>query len=147
MQPLTLSMVQSGLMWTEVLCKGGLDPYSQVRGPGMSGPDLRVEPGPDLKNILVSLFNGGLLPLMSHQSQGPDIASASNIDPHCSHSSPFQHWPNRTRMTTQAEEDGRHNRCGCLLSFYFIFLMQAGSQREGFALSTCFQYEQEGSTS
>jgi len=31
-----------------VLCEGGPDPYLQVQGPGVSGPDLRVEPGPDL---------------------------------------------------------------------------------------------------
>src|SRR6266545_3515236 len=43
-------------VWTEpnlqvlglVLCEGGLDPHLQVRGPGLNGPDLRVEPGPDL---------------------------------------------------------------------------------------------------
>jgi hypothetical protein len=31
-----------------VLCEGGPDPYLQVQGSGISGPDLRVEPGPDL---------------------------------------------------------------------------------------------------
>ena len=64
-----------------VLCKGGPDPYLQVRGPGMSGPDLRVEPGPDLVQTWKtywflrseSTFNGGLL-LMSHQSQDPSPA-------------------------------------------------------------------------
>src|SRR6266545_69180 len=56
----TLSTVQSRPMWTEVRtkpnpqvlgsvpCEGGPDPYLQVRGPGLSGPDLRVEPGADL---------------------------------------------------------------------------------------------------
>ena len=58
--PITLSTVQSGPMqtkvWTKpnpqvlgsVLCEGGPDPHLQVRGPGLSGPDLRVEPGSDL---------------------------------------------------------------------------------------------------
>jgi len=31
-----------------VLCEGGPDPYLQVRGPSLSGPDLGVEPGSDL---------------------------------------------------------------------------------------------------
>src|SRR6266545_2939940 len=56
----TLSMVRSRPMRTEVrtepnpqvlgsvLCEGGPDPYFQVRGPSLSGPDLRVEPGSDL---------------------------------------------------------------------------------------------------
>src|SRR6266542_6611835 len=56
----TLSTVRSGLMWTEVqtepnpqvlgsvLREGGPDPYFQVRGPSLSGLDLRVEPGSDL---------------------------------------------------------------------------------------------------
>jgi len=76
----TLSTVRSGPMqtevWTEpnlqvlgsVPCKGGPDPYLQVRGPGMSGPDLRVEPGLDLKNILVSSFNRGQCHI-SHKAQ------------------------------------------------------------------------------
>ena len=33
-----------------VLDEGEPDPYLQVRGPTLSGPDLRVEPGSDLKN-------------------------------------------------------------------------------------------------
>ena len=52
----TLSTVRSGPMQTEpnpqdlgsVLCEGGPDPYFQVQGPSLSGPDLRVEPGSDL---------------------------------------------------------------------------------------------------
>ena len=56
----TLSTVRSGPMRTEVrtepnpqvlgsvLCEGGPDPYLQVRGPSLSGPDLGVEPGSDL---------------------------------------------------------------------------------------------------
>ena len=56
----TLSTVRSGPMRTEVrtepnpqvlgsvLCESGPDPYFQVRGPSLSGPDLRVEPGSDL---------------------------------------------------------------------------------------------------
>src|SRR6266511_2722913 len=58
--PGTLSTVQFRPMWTEVQtepnpqvlgsvpCEGGPDPYLQVRGPGLSGPDLRVEPSADL---------------------------------------------------------------------------------------------------
>ncbi len=54
-------------VWTEpnlqvlgsVQCEGGPDPYLQVQGPGVSGLDLRVEPGSDLvqmkcKEIAVS---------------------------------------------------------------------------------------------
>ena len=56
----TLSTVRSGPFRTgvrtepslqvlgSVQCEGGPDPYLQVRGPGVSGPDLRVEPGSDL---------------------------------------------------------------------------------------------------
>ena len=51
-----MSYTVHGLVQTEpnpqvlgsVLCEGGPDPYLQVRGPGLSGPDLRVEPGSDL---------------------------------------------------------------------------------------------------
>jgi len=39
-----------------VLCEGGSDPYLQVRGPSLSGPDLGVEPGSDL--VPESLGNG-----------------------------------------------------------------------------------------
>jgi len=58
--PTTLSTVRSGPMRTKVrtepnpqvlgsvLCEGGLDPYLQVRGPSLSGPDLGVEPSSDL---------------------------------------------------------------------------------------------------
>jgi hypothetical protein len=57
---LTLSTVRSGPMRTavrtepnlqvlgSVLGEGGPDPLLQVRGPSLSHPDLRVEPGPDL---------------------------------------------------------------------------------------------------
>jgi len=137
----TLSTVRSGPMRTEVrtepnpqvlgsvLCEGGPDPYSQVRGPSLSGPDLGVEPGSDLVRTSrtgeVTLADASRCHICHITQRRPQHGNNS-CSCSCQRRRPQLHLqlppPTMTRMTTTAapaaatankDDDDHSCTCSC----------------------------------
>ena len=138
----TLSTVWSGLMWTEVRtepnpqvlgsvpCEGGPDPYLQVRGPGFSGPDLRVEPSADL--VRTSIAEMSPLSHLPHHHNNTTDNGNNSCSCSCHHQQQQQRSqlhlqlpPPTTRMrmrtitaaaaptTTNEDDEDNNNGCSC----------------------------------
>ncbi len=95
-----------------VLCEGGPDPYLQVQGSGISGPDLRVEPGPDLLEFCCAQH-------VTHHYHTVEAPSPTN---HCQ----------QPTTTTTRREGGRTKVRSC-----FLFFLSASLPHLPHSMSTC----------
>ena len=87
-----------------VLCEGGPDPYLQVQGSGISGPDLRVEPGPDLSGPARILL----------------CSTRYTLLPHCRSAVANQPLPAANHNNNEKREPGRAYKAMLVFSFLFI---------------------------
>ena len=86
-----------------VLCEDGPDPYLQVRGPSLSGADLRVEPGSDL----VRTSRKGWKEIeVSRRSR----VTFSLLTCHVCH---ISHITQRRLQHHGQKDDDDHNSCSC----------------------------------